>query len=194
MTRGAHPSDDPGGRGRARQQEPDRHPHSGANSPSLPRRPGTNERQAERRHYTGEQPHLDEPLIPGEVIYGDGPVVINKGRDVLALRVTNTGDRPVQVGSHYHFAEVNPALAFNRGAAWGRRLNVLSGGSMRFEPGAVERVELIPIGGQRIVAGLRGVCAGSLDAPDARDRLAALAAVTPPDASTDQDGQGSDDD
>jgi urease subunit beta len=103
------------------------------------------------------------PLIPGEVLYGDGPVTINADKDVIKLRVTNTADRPVQVGSHYHFAEVNPGLDFDREAAWGRRLNVLSGGSVRFEPGAVEEVELIPIGGQRIVAGLRGECGGKLD-------------------------------
>jgi urease subunit beta len=102
-------------------------------------------------------------MVPGEVLYGDGPVLINEGKDVIRLRVTNTGDRPVQVGSHYHFAETNPALELDRTAAWGRRLNVLSGGSMRFEPGAVEEVELIPIGGRRIVAGLRGECAGPLD-------------------------------
>lgn len=164
MSRGQHPSDDPGtvaarraGRG------PIEHPHSGANSPSLPRRSGTNERQAPRRHYTGDSPHLDTPMVPGEVCYGDGPVVINEAKDVVSLRVTNTADRPVQVGSHYHFAEANPALDFDRKAAWGRRLNVLSGGSERFEPGAVEQVELIPIAGQRVVAGLRGECAGSLD-------------------------------
>jgi urease subunit beta len=102
-------------------------------------------------------------MVPGEVLYGDGPVLINEGKDLIRLRVTNTGDRPVQVGSHYHFAEANPALDLDRTAAWGRRLNVLSGGSMRFEPGAVEEVELIPIGGRRIVAGLRGECAGPLD-------------------------------
>jgi urease subunit beta len=67
------------------------------------------------------------------------------------------------VGSHYHFAEVNPGLSFDREAAWGRRLNVLSGGSVRFEPGAVEEVELIPVRGQRIVAGLRGEAGGGLD-------------------------------
>lgn len=161
--RGEHPSDDPGReRGRHR-QGPDRHPHSGPSGLSLPRRPGTGERQAERRHYPGDQPHVDEPLIPGQVIYGDDPVVINAGKDVVTLRVENTADRPVQVGSHYHFAEVNPALQFDRKAAWGRRLNVLSGGSMRFEPGAAEQVELIPIAGQRIVAGLRGECGGRLD-------------------------------
>jgi urease subunit beta len=102
-------------------------------------------------------------MIPGQILYGDDPVTINAGKDVVTLRVSNTADRPVQVGSHYHFAEVNPALDFDREAAWGRRLNVLSGGSVRFEPGAVEEVELIPIAGQRIVAGLRGECGGKLD-------------------------------
>ena len=102
-------------------------------------------------------------MVPGEICYADSPVIINAGKDVVTLRVTNTADRPVQVGSHYHFAEVNPGLDFDRKAAWGRRLNVLAGGSMRFEPGAVEEVELIPIAGQRIVAGLRGECGGRLD-------------------------------
>lgn len=103
-------------------------------------------------------------MVPGQILYGDDPVIINAGADVVTLRVANAADRPIQVGSHYHFAEVNPALEFDREAAWGRRLNVLSGGSMRFEPGATEEVELIPIKGQRIVAGLRGECGGNLDA------------------------------
>jgi urease subunit beta len=97
------------------------------------------------------------------VLHGDDPVVINAGKDVVTVRVANSADRPIQVGSHYHFAEVNPGLEFDREAAWGRRLNVLSGGSVRFEPGALEEVQLIPIGGQRIVAGLRGECGGRLD-------------------------------
>ncbi|GAA3724958.1 urease subunit beta [Spinactinospora alkalitolerans] len=160
--RSEHPSDDPG-RKRSRRHELDKHPASGSNNPSLPRRPGTGERQAERRHYTGHEPYLEEPLIPGEILYGDDPVAINSGKDAITLRVENTADRPVQIGSHFHFAEVNTALDFDRDAAWGRRLNVLSGGSMRFEPGAVEQVELIPIGGRRIVAGLRGLCGGNLD-------------------------------
>jgi urease subunit beta len=144
-------------------QRGQRHPHSGSNRPSQPRRTGTGARQAPHVRYTGDQPHDDLPLIPGEVLYGDGPVTINAGKDVIKLRVLNTGDRPIQVGSHYHFAETNPALDFDRTAAWGRRLNVLSGGSVRFEPGAIDEVELIPIGGQRIVAGLRGECGGKLD-------------------------------
>lgn len=160
--RGEHPSDNPGGQ-RGNPHDTDRHPHSGSGGPSLPRRPGTGERQAERRYYVGEDPAGDEPIIPGEILYGDDPVLINQGKEVTSLRVVNTADRPVQVGSHYHFAEVNPALEFDRKAAWGRRLNVLSGGSVRFEPGATEQVELVPIGGQRIVAGLRGDCGGNLD-------------------------------
>jgi len=159
MTRHSHASDDPGGP----EQAVTGGRHSGRGGPSQPRRPGTGERQAPRRHYVGDQPHADLPLVPGEVLYGDGPVVINAGKDVVKLRVRNTADRPIQVGSHYHFAEANPGLDFDRKVAWGRRLNVLSGGSVRFEPGDVEEVELIPIGGQRIVVGLRGECGGKLD-------------------------------
>jgi urease subunit beta len=159
-----HPSDHPGD---TQYQRPDphleRHPSSGPGTPSPPRRAGTGERQAIRRQH-GEDAPPSGPMVPGEVLYGDDPVVINDGADVVTIRVENGADRPIQVGSHYHFAEVNPALEFDRKAAWGRRLNVLSGGSMRFEPGAAEDVELIPIRGQRIVAGLRGECGGELDA------------------------------
>jgi urease subunit beta len=159
---GQHPSDDTGGQGQG-PHDPQRHPHSGPGVPSPPRRVGTGQRQAERRRYVGESPAEDEPPIPGEILYGDQPVIINAGKDVITLQVVNTADRPVQVGSHYHFAEVNPALRFDREAAWGRRLNVLSGGSVRFEPGATVEVHLIPIGGRRIVPGLRGECGGALD-------------------------------
>ncbi|HET9661901.1 MAG TPA: urease subunit beta [Thermomicrobiales bacterium] len=137
--------------------------HSGPGNSSLPRRAGTGERQAPYVDFADDQSPNDLPLIPGEVLYGKGPVVINAGKDTITIRVVNTADRPIQIGSHYHFAEVNPALDFDREAAWGRRLNVLAGGSMRFEPGAVEEAELIPIGGERIVAGLRGACGGKLD-------------------------------
>jgi urease subunit beta len=103
------------------------------------------------------------PLVPGEVIARDEPVAINVGKPVTRLRVENTADRPIQVGSHFHFAEVNAGLAFDRDAAWGTRLAVLSGSAVRFEPGAAVEVELVPIGGRRIVAGLRGLCGGALD-------------------------------
>ncbi|WP_309074923.1 urease subunit beta [Streptomyces sp. NWU339] len=160
MNRSEHPSDDPGGPTRRGSVQ---HPSSGASGSNPPRRPGTGSRQAERRHYVGDQPDIDEPMIPGEVLYVDEPVRINTGKPVTTLRVANTADRPVQVGSHFHFAEANAALEFDREAAWGRRLNIMSGGSVRFEPGAVEEVELIPIGGRRIVRGLRGLCGGALD-------------------------------
>jgi urease subunit beta len=162
MTRGSHQSDDPGHL-KAHGEDIERHPSSGPSAASPPRRPGTGERQAPREHYAGATPEAERAMVPGEVLYGDDPVVINAGADVITVRVANTADRPVQVGSHYHFAEVNAGLDFDREAAWGRRLNVLSGGSVRFEPGAVQQVELIPIRGARVVPGLRGLCGGPLD-------------------------------
>jgi urease subunit beta len=90
-------------------------------------------------------------------------VEINVGRPVTTLVVANTGDRPVQVGSHYHFAEANPALSFDRSAARGLRLAIAAGTAVRFEPGIEREVELVPIGGLRFVAGLRGEVAGPLD-------------------------------
>ena len=138
-----------------------REKHSGTGRTSPPLRTGTGRQQ----DVLGSE-HDQTQLVPGEVLYGHGAVVINAGKDPVKLRVKNIADRPIQVGSHYHFAEANPGLDFDRDAAWGRRLNVLAGGSIRFEPGAVEEVELIPIGGQRIVAGLRGECGGKLDDRD----------------------------
>ena len=105
-------------------------------------------------------------FVPGEVLYGTGDITLNPGRPVLLMHVQNTGDRPIQVGSHLHFAETNAALAFDRDAAWGHRLAVPAGTSVRFEPGEPRDVDLVPIGGARIVAGLRGLAAGPLDAPD----------------------------
>ena len=102
-------------------------------------------------------------MIPGEVILGEGPVTINEGRPVLTLSVVNTADRPVQVGSHYHFAEANPALEFDRAAARGHRLAVPAGTSVRFEPGVTREVTLVPLAGARVVPGLRGETAGALD-------------------------------
>ncbi len=86
--------------------------------------------------------------------------MINAGRDVVTLIVRNTGDRPVQVGSHYHFAEVNPALAFDRAAARGRRLDIAAGTSVRFEPGIERQVDLVPFAGAQVAAGFRGEFGG----------------------------------
>jgi urease subunit beta len=94
-------------------------------------------------------------VIPGEVVCGDGPVTINAGRTVLVMAVTNTGDRPVQVGSHFHFAQCNPALSFDRDAVRGMRLNIPAGTAVRFEPGMVREVSLVPLAGRRVVPGLR---------------------------------------
>lgn len=101
--------------------------------------------------------------IPGEVLFGDGPVELLRGREVVELEVVNTGDRPVQVGSHFHFAEVNHALAFDREAAHGLRLAIPAGTSVRFEPGIEQTVALVAFGGRRIAAGFRGEVAGPLD-------------------------------
>ncbi|MGH2758380.1 MAG: urease subunit beta [Actinomycetota bacterium] len=101
-------------------------------------------------------------MIPGEIIHGDGDVEISAGREVATLRVVNAGDRPVQIGSHYHFAEANPALVFDRRAAWGLRLAVPAGTAVRFEPGIAREVSLVALAGRRIVPGLRGEAAGRL--------------------------------
>ena len=103
-------------------------------------------------------------MIPGEILPGDGPVEINAGRPVTTLLVVNTADRPIQVGSHYHFAETNAALRFDRAAAHGMRLNIASGTAVRFEPGQQRTVELVDFSGDRIVYGFRGLVNGKLDA------------------------------
>jgi urease subunit beta len=94
--------------------------------------------------------------FPGEIITGNEPVVINDGKPVVAVVVRNTGDRPIQVGSHYHFAETNPALAFDRAVAFGQHLAIPAGTSVRFEPGIERTVELVPFGGARVLRGFRG--------------------------------------
>jgi urease subunit beta len=102
-------------------------------------------------------------FVPGEVVGPDGTVELNAGKPTIELDVMNTGDRPVQVGSHYHFAETNPALRFDRTAARGHRLDIAAGTSVRFEPGVGRTITLVALGGDRIVAGLRGEVAGALD-------------------------------
>jgi len=109
---------------------------------------------------------------PGAVVTEGEPIVLNVGRGTLVLAVQNTGDRPVQVGSHYHFAEANPALDFDREAARGHRLDVPAGTAVRFEPGVDREVDLVPLAGRRAVWGLRGEVGGPLDdGPLDDDRL-----------------------
>ncbi|MEV0969299.1 urease subunit beta [Microtetraspora glauca] len=102
-------------------------------------------------------------MIPGEIVYGETPVPLNPGRDRISLRVVNTADRPIQIGSHYHFAAANPGLEFDRRAAWGTRLDVPAGTAIRFEPGIERDVTLVPLAGHRVVPGLRPEWAGPLD-------------------------------
>jgi urease beta subunit len=108
-------------------------------------------------------------MIPGEYLLARDPIEINAGRPTRRLEVANTGDRPVQVGSHFHFLEVNRCLAFDRAAAYGMRLNIASGTAVRFEPGDTVEVELVAIGGAREVIGLNRLVDGALDAETVRE-------------------------
>jgi urease subunit beta len=99
-------------------------------------------------------------MIPGECLTEAGDIVLNAGAEARVIEVANAGDRPIQVGSHYHFAEANSALSFDRKAAWGMRLDAPSGSAVRFEPGQVRQVSLIPFGGARRVIGFRGDAMG----------------------------------
>jgi len=101
-------------------------------------------------------------MIPGELITAAGDIELNKGADVLVLKVANSGDRPVQVGSHYHFYETNPALIFDRDSARGCRLDIPAGTAVRFEPGQTRDVALIPIAGARRIFGFRQAVMGKL--------------------------------
>lgn len=102
-------------------------------------------------------------MIPGEIVTQEGEIVLNKGRDTRTLTVSNTGDRPVQVGSHYHFYETNPALKFDRDQSRGFRLNIPSGTAVRFEPGLSRTVELVRYAGDKIVYGFNGNVMGHLE-------------------------------
>jgi urease subunit beta len=102
-------------------------------------------------------------MIPGEILTLDGEITLNADRASIEVTVANTGDRPIQVGSHYHFFEVNPALSFDRGASRGMRLDISSGTAIRFEPGQTRQVRLIPYSGARQVIGFRAQVMGPLD-------------------------------
>ena len=101
-------------------------------------------------------------MIPGEILVADGDITLNAGAAAITLTVANTGDRPIQVGSHYHFFETNPALAFDRTSARGMRLDIAAGTAVRFEPGQSREVTLIPLKGTRTVHGFRGAIMGNL--------------------------------
>ena len=106
-------------------------------------------------------------MIPGEILTEDGEITLNEGSESITLTVSNTGDRPVQVGSHYHFFETNPSLEFDRAKARGYRLDIASGTAVRFEPGQTRDVQLVPFRGERAVYGFRQDVMGPLDEGDA---------------------------
>jgi urease beta subunit len=108
----------------------------------------------------GQQP---PGVVPGEVLTAAGSIQLNPGRPRLEVTVENVGDRPIQVGSHYHLAAANPSLSFDRERAWGHRLDIPAGTSVRFEPGVSRSVSLVPLAGSRVVPGLRPEYAGPLD-------------------------------
>jgi len=109
-------------------------------------------------------------MIPGEIIVAKGAITLNDGRHAVKLKVANTGDRPVQVGSHYHFYETNAALAFDRDAASGMRLDIPAGTAVRFEPGQSREVTLIPYAGKRVVKGFNAKVQGKLPGKAARGK------------------------
>lgn len=101
-------------------------------------------------------------MIPGEMLIENGEIVLNAGRKTASVKVANSGDRPIQVGSHFHFFETNPALQFERETAYGMRLNIAAGTAVRFEPGQERTVELVALAGDRIVYGFNGMVMGKL--------------------------------
>jgi urease beta subunit len=114
-------------------------------------------------------------VIPGEIILGEGDIIAFKGRQTAELIVANTGDRPIQVGSHCHFFESNRALRFDREKAYGFRLQVPAGTAVRFEPGEDKRVTLVSVGGNRVAYGINGLVNGRLDDPTVKSRALAAA-------------------
>lgn len=114
-------------------------------------------------------------MIPGEILPASGEITLNAGRPTITMQVLNTGDRPIQVGSHYHFFEVNRALRFDRAVAFGLRLDIPAGTAVRFEPGEEKEVTLIPFGGQRRVLGLNGLTEGDTTEAETQQRALRIA-------------------
>jgi urease subunit beta len=117
---------------------------------------------AKRFRFAGMRARTRVQMIPGEIITAAGDIELNESADAIVLTVANSGDRPVQVGSHYHFYETNPALVFDRDKARGRRLDIPAGTAVRFEPGQTRDVALIPMAGARQIYGFRGTVMGKL--------------------------------
>ena len=115
-------------------------------------------------------------MIPGEFFLGEGDITANAGRETMKMIVANTGDRPIQVGSHFHFFEANRALRFDRAGAFGKHLNMPAGTAARFEPGEEKQIELVAIAGGRMVFGLNGLTDGPLDDRENREKAHARAA------------------
>jgi urease beta subunit len=122
------------------------------------------------RHNAGKSSLQSTIIIPGEVILGEGDILAFNGRQTVELTVANTGDRPIQVGSHCHFFEANRALRFDREKAYGFRLQVPAGTAVRFEPGEDKRVTLVSIGGNRVAYGINGLTHGRLDDPNVKQQ------------------------
>ena len=119
-------------------------------------------------------------MIPGEMFIQDGEIELNAGRKTVTLTVANSGDRPIQVGSHYHFFETNPALKFDRGKARGMRLDIAAGTAVRFEPGQTREVKLVELAGTRTVYGFRQDVMGKLDKKSAKPSLKKPSLKKPP--------------
>ncbi|CAA7386243.1 urease subunit beta [Chryseobacterium fistulae] len=105
-------------------------------------------------------------MIPGEIFVKEGTIICNEGRETVKIKVVNTGDRPIQVGSHFHFFEVNKAMDFDREIAFGKRLNIVASTAVRFEPGEEKEVELVEIGGNKIARGFNNLVDGSVHSDD----------------------------
>lgn len=105
-------------------------------------------------------------MIPGEIFVKEGTIICNEGRETVKIKVVNTGDRPIQVGSHFHFFEVNKAMGFNREKAFGKRLNIVASTAVRFEPGEEKEVELVEIGGTKKAMGFNNLVDGQVDSED----------------------------
>lgn len=115
-------------------------------------------------------PYSKTSMIPGECLVDEGEIELNANKEIITIEVENKGDRPVQIGSHYHFFEVNSALAFDRNQAYGKRLDIAAGTSVRFEPGSSKKINLIDFGGRRYVSGFNGLVEGFLDDVNVKEK------------------------